>query len=161
MKTINDLLTEHAFFRGIGDDVIASLSSCSKNVHFDRDERLFRTDGPADHLYLLRSGRVALEITTSTHAPVVVETLEPGDLAGLAWLVPPYRWYLDGRAVEPTSAVAIDAGCLRGHCEADPRVGYLVMQRVASAMFDRVQSARVRLLDVYGYPVSAGESDDR
>jgi CRP/FNR family transcriptional regulator, cyclic AMP receptor protein len=150
MRTIADLLAEHPFFRGLPDKVITDLASCSVNRHFQPDELLFRTDDSADRMFALRSGRVALEITSSVRRPAVVETLEAGDIAGLAWLVPPYRWYLDARAVEPTSAVDIDAGCLRRHCEEDPAVGYVVMMRVAQAMFVRVQSARVRLLDLYG-----------
>ncbi len=152
MRTIEQLLAEHPFFRGIGDDVIASLAGCALNVHFRPDEMLFRSDSPADHLYVLRSGRVALEITSSVRSPVIVETLDAGDIAGLSWLVPPYRSYLQCRAVVPTSAISLDAGCLRQHCEDDPRVGYLVMQRVSIAMFERIQSARVRLVDLYGAP---------
>jgi len=83
---------------------------------------------------------------------MIVDTVQAGDLVGLAWLVPPYRWDLDARAVEPVNAVAFDAMCLRTKCDKDPRVGYLLMQRVAGTMHDRIRSARVRLLDVYGVP---------
>ena len=150
MKTIAQLLAEHPFLRGLPDDVIADLAGCALNRHFAPDQLLFRTDDPADRLYVIRTGRVALEVISSVRVPVVVETLEPGDIAGLAWMVPPYRWYLDARAVESTSTISIDAGCLQKHCEEDPAVGYVVMRRVAGYMFERVQSARVRLLDLYG-----------
>ncbi|MGZ4592164.1 MAG: cyclic nucleotide-binding domain-containing protein [Actinomycetes bacterium] len=99
MKSIEQLLSEHPFFNGIGDEVIASLASCARNVHFAPDEILWRTNDPAEHLYVLRRGRVALEITSSVRGAVIVETLDAGDIAGLAWLVPPYHAYLDGRAV--------------------------------------------------------------
>jgi hypothetical protein len=76
--------------------------------------------------------------------------VKAGGVAGLSWLVPPYRWYLDARAVEPTDAIELDAACLRAKCDADPRVGYLLLQRVAHQMYERMQASRLQLLDVYG-----------
>jgi CRP/FNR family transcriptional regulator, cyclic AMP receptor protein len=74
---------------------------------------------------------------------------------GWSWLVPPYRWVFDARAVAPTSAMAFDAVCLRGKCDADPALGFDLMQRVARVMYERLQAARVRLLDLYGAPHGA------
>jgi CRP/FNR family cyclic AMP-dependent transcriptional regulator len=66
--------------------------------------------------------------------------------------VPPYRWAFDARAVEPTAAVALDGACLRGKCDEDPALGYALLQRFSLVMVERLQAARVRLLDVYGAP---------
>jgi CRP-like cAMP-binding protein len=65
-------------------------------------------------------------------------------------LVPPYRWFFDARAVTDVSAVSVDAGCLRAWSEADPALGYGLMQRVAQVMYHRLQSSRLRMLDLYG-----------
>ena len=54
----------------------------------------------------------------------------------------------------PVSATALDGTCLRGKCEADPELGYQLLKRVTDVMYQRLQSARVRLLDLYG-PESA------
>jgi hypothetical protein len=56
------------------------------------------------------------------------------------------------RAVESTSAVAFDGACLRGKCDTDPALGYALMQRVSQVMYERLQAARVQLLDMYGAP---------
>ena len=66
-----------------------------------------------------------------------------------SWLVPPYRWTFDARATAETSAVAFDAACLRAKCAADPAVGY-ELQRFVGVMNQRLQSSRIRLLDIYG-----------
>ena len=58
----------------------------------------------------------------------------------------------DGRAVEPTSVVSLDAACLRGKCEADPRLGYELAMRAAQTMSQRLQATRARLLDMYAAP---------
>jgi CRP/FNR family transcriptional regulator, cyclic AMP receptor protein len=152
MKGIEELIAQTPFFQGLDEETLGIIAACAKNVHFREGDLLFRTDEAADRCFVLRSGRVALEIVGGSGDAMIVDTVEAGDLVGLAWLVPPYRWYMDARAVEPVSAVDFDASCLRTKCELDTRVGYLLMQRVASTMHERIRSARVRLLDLYGVP---------
>ena len=50
----------------------------------------------------------------------------------------------------PVSATAVDGACLRGKCEADVELGYQLLKRVATVMYHRMQSARIRMLDLYG-----------
>lgn len=152
MKSVGQLLAESPFFAGVDADLVAELAGCAQNVHVAQDAYLFHAGGPADRLYVVRRGRVALEIPGSTGGPEVVDTVDDGDVVGWAWLVPPYRWFTDARAVLPTSAVALDAVCLRAACDADPRLGYALLQRVAGVLYRRMQGARVRLLDLYGAP---------
>jgi CRP/FNR family cyclic AMP-dependent transcriptional regulator len=152
MRTITDLIAEHPFFKGLDQGVVTLATGCARNVHFSADEYLFREAAPADHFYLVRSGRVALEFSAPGRQPMVLDTASPGDVVGWSWLVPPYRWFCDGRAVEPTSAVALDGACLRDKCDSDPATGYLLLGRVAHVMYERMQSTRLRLLDLYGVP---------
>ena len=152
MKNLDVLLGEHPLFAGLSDDMRSLLAGCARNVHFSTGDYLFRTGEPADSCYLVRRGRVALELAGAGGHRLVVDTVDAGGVAGLSWLVPPYRWYLDAHAVEPTSAIALDAGCLRATCDDDPRTGYLLLQRLAHAMYERMQSSRVQMLDVYGAP---------
>jgi CRP/FNR family cyclic AMP-dependent transcriptional regulator len=84
------------------------------------------------------------------HGLQVVSTVDEGDVVGLSWLVPPYRWFFDARAVTDVSAVSIDATYLRSRCDADPAFGYALMQRVAQVMYQRLQASRLRMLDLYG-----------
>ncbi len=81
---------------------------------------------------------------------VVVDTADAGNVVGFSWLVPPYRWLFDARAVEDTGTVAFDGRCLRSKCEQDPRLGYELMKLVTQVMFGRLVAARVGLLDLYG-----------
>ena len=39
--------------------------------------------------------------------------------------------------------------CLRGKCEADAELGYQLLKRVTTVMYHHMQSARLRLLDLY------------
>jgi len=152
MRTLAEYLPEHPFFAGLDATAMDLMIGCAQNVHFREGATLFRTGAPADTFYVIRHGRVALEVHDPRHQAMVVATLGDGEVAGWSWLVPPYRWMFDARAVSEVSAVAFDGACLRGKCDQDPVLGYALMQRVAHVMYDRLQDARMRLLDMYGDP---------
>ena len=86
------------------------------------------------------------------------DTADAGDAVGWSWLVPPYLWLFDARAVEPVGAVCFDGVCLRDRCEQDPRLGYELMKLVSQVMLSRLTAARVRLLDLYGDSQGGGAS---
>lgn len=154
MKSIPDLLRDHTFFAGLPDESLGLIAGCGHNVHFDTDERLIAQNEHADTFYVLRRGKVAIEVATPRRGPVTIETIGPNELLGVSWLLPPYRWTFDARAVESTAAIAVDAACLRNKCDQDPAFGYEMFKRFAGLVRDRLQATRLQLLDVYGSDAS-------
>lgn len=150
MKGLQSLLAEHPFFRGLAPDDLELVAGCATNARFEAGEYLFREGEEANRFYLIRHGRVSLEYHEPGHGAVTILTAKEGDVLGFSWLLPPYRWMSDGRALELTRAIAFDGACLRGKCEEDPRLGYDLMKRVTKVMVQRLKSARVQILDVYG-----------
>jgi CRP-like cAMP-binding protein len=150
MKGLQSLLADHPFFRSMKLDDLDLVAGCASNVRFEAGEYLFREGEPANRFYLIRHGQVALEHYAPGHGTVTILTAKDGEVLGFSWLLPPYRWMSDGRAVELTRAIAFDGECLRGKCEEDPRLGYDLMKRVTEVMVERLKSARVQVLDVYG-----------
>ena len=148
--TLEPLLAEHALFRDLSSDYVALLSGCASNVRFAEEERIFRQGEPADRCYLIRNGMVSVEIYSPTTGPVTIQTLGPGEVLGLSWLFPPYKWHFDSRAKEPTRAIALDGKCLRGKCDDDPRLGYELMKRFSALIHARMQAARLQIMDIYG-----------
>jgi CRP/FNR family transcriptional regulator, cyclic AMP receptor protein len=150
METIAQYLPKHPFFAGLDEETVSLLAGCAINVHLRPGEYLFHEGESADRFYVVRHGRVTIELRAPVGGGAVLDTAQEGDVIGWSWLIPPYRWMFDARATDETSAVSLDAACLRGKCEADPAVGFAVLKRVAATMAERLQSARVRLLDLYG-----------
>ena len=70
----------------------------------------------------------------------------------MSWLIPPYRWTYDARALERVRAIAIDAACLRRKCEEDHDLGYAMMKRFVPALVQQLQATQMQILDVYGTP---------
>ena len=150
MRTIAEYLPQHPFFAGLDDSVATLVAGCAVNVHLRPGQYLFHEGEPANTFYVIRHGRVTIEVRSGAGPSVVVDTAHDDDVVGWSWLVPPYRCRYDARATEETSAIAFDGACLRAKGQADPEVGYALLQRVVAVMADRLHSARTRLLDLYG-----------
>jgi CRP-like cAMP-binding protein len=149
-RTIDRIVADSPVFAGLAPDQLELIAGCARNVRFATGERLFREGDGADTFYLLRRGRVALTLRDPARGELVIETIEQGDVVGWSWLFPPYRWHFDAAVVENVAAVAFDGACLREKCDTDHELGYELMRRFAAVIIDRLQHARVRLLDVYG-----------
>jgi len=150
MATIEEILQEHPFFAGAPAELVRLVAGCARNRMFRAGEYLFHEGDPANEFFLIRQGKVALEINAPGRAPIVFETLTVGDFAGASWLIPPYRWVFDARAVELTRTTGIDAACLRGKCDVDHDLGYEMMKRFLPALVKRLHATRLQILDVYG-----------
>jgi len=144
-----DLLRRHPFARGLSDDLAQRLVPCARLTRFPEGAVIFREGGAADALYLIVSGRVALEQHVPGRGTLQMENLSGGDLLGLSWLFPGGRWTLDARAVEPTEALVLDAGALKALLDADAALGFAVSQHVIQQLYQRLERARLQRLDVY------------
>jgi CRP/FNR family cyclic AMP-dependent transcriptional regulator len=149
-QTLERVLAEHPLLRGCQPQYIQLLAGCASNARFNAGEVIFRQGDQADLFYLIRQGKVALEVPDSAGGPIIIQTLTEGDVLGWSWAITPYRWHFDARSVELTRAIALDGKCLREKCEVDHDLGYEVMRRVTHVMEHRLQATRLQLLDVYG-----------
>jgi CRP/FNR family transcriptional regulator, cyclic AMP receptor protein len=150
VRGLHQLVCEHPFLAGIARDHCALLCGCARNIRCDKASYLFREGDPADRFFLIRHGRVALEIMAPGRGPLRLLTLGEGEIVGVSWLVPPYRWIFDAQALEVTRAVAIDARCLRDKAESDHDFGYEMMKRFMTLLVERLHAAQLQVLDVYG-----------
>jgi CRP-like cAMP-binding protein len=149
MESLEPILAKHAFFERLEADYLKLLVGCASNVRFSAGAYIFRQGEEASHFYLIRQGRVALEIHAPQRPPIVIETLDGDDILGWSWLIPPHLWRFDARIVDNTRAIALDGKCLRAKCEEDHDLGYELLKRFAHIVTQRLQATRMQLLDVY------------
>jgi len=149
MSTIGGLLADYPPLSELGGDVLEAMAEHAQLVTFEPGDRVLRTGEPADTFYVMRHGRVAIEVPTNKGGSIVIETLEPGEVLGISWMLPPYRVTFDARCIDACGAIAIDAAAVRDACNADPVLGYALYRHLGGVVRDRLQAARVQLLDLY------------
>jgi CRP/FNR family transcriptional regulator, cyclic AMP receptor protein len=154
MPGLDELIADAPVFANLAPEQVQQVAGCARTEQVDAGTMLFREGGQADRFFLIRTGAVALEIAAPGRDALVISTLQDGEVVGWSWLFPPYRWHFDGRVTVPAGLVTFDASCLRGKCDADPNLGYQLMQRFAASIEERLQATRLQLLDVYGHAVA-------
>lgn len=151
-KQIPEILKEHPFFKDLNEDYIRLIADCGRNQIIAPGNLILEEGKPADHFYLIRQGKVAVEIHVPHRGAVQLQTLQAGDILGWSWLFPPYKWSLDASAIDTVHAIAMNAKCLREKCDKDTVLGYTLMKTFSQIMAERLQSTLLQLLDVYDNP---------
>ena len=149
IEGLDRLLKEHPFFEGMDPKVRQTIAGCAANERFNADEYIFREGGHADRFYLIRHGRVALEIHIPGRDPIIVQTLQEDDILGWSWLTPPYKWRADARALQLVRAISLDAVCLREKYETDHTLGYELFKRFVPIIAQRIEAGRLQMIDIY------------
>ena len=150
VMTLEPIICEHPFFRGLEERHVTLIVGCAKNVRFDEGELVFHEGEPANTFYVIREGRISIEFVVPGRPNANIQTIGKGEVLGWSWLFPPYRWHFNARAVVPVRALAFDGKCLREKCAQDTSLGYQLMSRTASILIERLQATRLQLLDLYG-----------
>ncbi len=150
MQTLEPIIAEHPFFRGLAAQYLQLIVGCAKNIRFKADEQIFREGEDANEFYLIRRGTVVLEVHEPGRQPISIQTIGEGDVLGWAWLFEPYKWHFSAKALEITRALAFDGVCLRTKCDEDHDLGYELMKRFANIITQRLQATRLQMLDVFG-----------
>lgn len=148
-RTLEEIIAEHTFFADLESYYTNLIVSCASNVRFEAGKYIFREGEEANEFYLIRHGRVAIEILPPHRKAIVVDTVGEGEILGWSWLLPPYVWRYNARATETTRAIALDGRCLRNKCEQNHDLGYELLKRFAQVINRRLDAARFQLMDIY------------
>ena len=124
------------FFAGLKPEWLERLAGCATPRAYAEDTYLIREGGAAGQCQVITQGHIALEIAAPGRPPVVFLTLGRGDVVGISWLAPPFRW-------------SFDAVCLNEMFESDHEFGYVMMKRFLPVLVRRLQATRLQVLDVY------------
>jgi CRP/FNR family cyclic AMP-dependent transcriptional regulator len=150
METLEPILAEHPFLKGLESHHVQLIVGCASNMRFDAGQFILREGEEANQFYIIRKGKVALEVFSPEQGSIIIDTLVDGEVLGWSWLIPPYYWRFDARAVDLTRVIALDGKCLRTKCEEDHHLAYELLKRFAAIMEQRLQATRLQLMDIYG-----------
>ena len=147
-NAILESVTNHPFTQGLLPEHCETLASLGRETSFGRDEIIFREGDPKHEFFLLLTGRVALEMVVQGRT-LRVHTREAGDELGWSAVLMGGGKRFQARALEPVTALAFDGYRLLERCREDHHFGYKIMHRLLGVVSERLQAARMQVLDVY------------
>jgi CRP-like cAMP-binding protein len=140
----------HPFGQHFCTEHVRTLSECAQARVLALGEHLWRQGEQSRACFLIQAGQVALEIRVPNRGTIGVDLIREGEALGWSGLIEPYRWRYDARAITTVRLLALDSERLRAKCEQDHEFGYQLLRRCAPLVSQRLDSARLKLIDFYG-----------
>ena len=148
-EEILEALKKIPFLREMQPTQLKKLNEFAHEIKQKAGTFVTREGTPANALYLIQTGRVALEAYLPGKGATQIEELLPGDLLGLSWFFSAATWQFDARAIESVTAIAFDGVGLRAAMDADPIFGYAFARPMLKELYERLQRSRMQRLDIY------------
>jgi CRP/FNR family cyclic AMP-dependent transcriptional regulator len=145
-------LPEHieavAIFRDLSEEQISMILALSEKETFPPGTTVFHQGDEANRLYIVDSGRVAINtsIQDGKWAPVCI--VSSGGVFGWSCLVPPYQLTASATTFEETTVTRFDRSALKELFTQEPAIGYVMIQNVGGLISSRLKNVRLELIGV-------------
>lgn len=145
MDFVEGILRVSDLFGGLSDDEIKKLLPLCREGVYQAGEVIFSEGDPCHTIYIVASGKVALEMKLRvglTEETITVDTITRGGCLCCSGLIDPYILTATGRTIEKTEVIALDPAKLLDLFEENCEAGYKTMKNLAKVVSSRLQSAR-------------------
>ena len=142
-----EYLSAHEFFSEFSDDVLKFLCECSSTREIKKGQILFRQGENADKFYVVRSGRISIQMPAIMGPTLEIQTLDKDQVLGWSWLISPYKWNFQTKAEEDSELLQFDGAAILARCEQEPKFGYELLKKFAALMSVGLNAARQKMMD--------------
>jgi len=111
-----EALRKSDLFEGLGDEELLAIARLAREEKYDAGSVVFRENDPANYLYIVREGRVAILIDIGRTKQTVIDTISRNGSFGWSAMVPPYIYTSTSRTLEPTRVIVLSGQELRELC---------------------------------------------
>jgi len=142
-----ELVRRYTFFAGLNLDQITALAKAADEVAAPMGAYFYKEGEELCYCFILRQGQVGIVVQLPRlKKEVITSTLGPGDMFGWAGLVPPHRTTACAKALTTCQVLRFDCCALRPGFEKDCQFGFVMMERVAQVMGERLRDTRMETL---------------
>lgn len=139
-------LSNNFLFSSLEPEELEFLASAATTEHFEPGNVVFHHGERARNFFLILSGQVAIEIPAIEGPTLLLQHLQPGQVLGWSWLIPPYQWSFMARAEQTVDALKFDGEPILQRCESDPKFGYHLLKAFSAMMSERLGHARRQIM---------------
>ena len=146
-QSTTEYLSAHEFFSEFNDDILKFLCACSSIQEIKKGQILFTQGETADKFYVIRNGRISLQMPAIMGPTLEIQTLGKDQVLGWSWLISPYQWNFQAKAVDDSELLQFDGAAILAQCEQDPKLGFELVKKFAALMSVGLNAARLKMMD--------------
>jgi len=140
-------LKRNSIFASLEPEEINFLASAAHSEHMESGHVVFRHGERAQHFYLILAGEVSVGIPAIEGPTLVLQHLQPGQVLGWSWLIPPFQWSFMARAEQSVDVLTFDGSKVLERCESDTQFGYHLLRAFSAMMSERLWHAQRRIME--------------
>jgi len=148
-QSIQELLEAAHFTEGLSSEIISGLAHHARLLRVEAGTVLFAEGEFEDEIFVMLSGRAALEMAVPGRGRVRLLTVGPGELLGWSGLVDEGVMTATALVISEAQLIGLSSSRLLQLSESDHHFGYRLMRQTAMAVSRRLVATRLQLLDLY------------
>ena len=146
-QSITEYLSAHEFFSEFSDDDLKFLCECSSMREIKKGQILFLQGEHADRFYVIRKGRISLQMPAIMGPTLEIQSVDEGQILGWSWLISPYQWNFQTKAEEDSELLQFDGTAILARCEQEPKFGYELLKKFAALMSVGLNAPRQKMMN--------------
>lgn len=143
-----DALRDCPLFTGLSDTQLSALAELSEGAHLQTGQTIFAQDDPADRLYVLLSGRVAIRFKPHDGETLTVTEIGRGGVFGWSAALGRRSYTSSAVCLEAGDALGLRGADLRRLCEMQPETGVIILERLAEVIAQRLRSTHEQVVEL-------------
>lgn len=143
------MLSFGSFLARLSPRVRERLLALGESFRHAEGETIFREGDPALHFFIVKTGRVAIDIHIPGKGRRSILTIGPGDVFSWCAVVEPRIETGTVRTVADSEIIGIKGGTLMDLCREDTEFGFEFYRAVAEVIAGRLTATRLQMLDVF------------
>jgi CRP-like cAMP-binding protein len=138
-----------SFLARFSPRVQQKLLALAETFQFKAGQDIIGEGDSSLYLYIVKSGRVVVEMDVPTKGRRMLRTGGVGDMFSWSALVEPRLATSAVRAMEDTEALGIKGGALMDACREDFELGFELYRAITDVIASRFIATRLQLVDVF------------
>jgi toluene monooxygenase system ferredoxin subunit len=142
----SDLLTRFALIEDFSKDQVDVLKPIIEDVRFETDQIIFNQGDPADHLYFVLDGKVAIRFKPEDGPELTVSEVDQGDVFGWSSALGSHCYTSSAVCLECGVFIRLEGEDLKNLCQEHPETGILILNRLAGVIARRLRGTHEQVV---------------
>ena len=138
-----------SFLAKFSPRVQEKLFALAEGFQFKAGQDIFHEGASSLYLYIIKTGRVAVELHVPSQGRRTIYTASTGDVFNWSAVVEPRLATASVRAVEDTEALGLKGGALMDACREDGELGFELYRAITEVIAARLIGTRLQLLNIF------------
>lgn len=148
-KQLEEILTEMRFTDGMSPTTLQLLAEIAEPESVKAGTVLFREGSHNGDLFLIREGKIAVDINVPGRGKATILTVGPGEFVGWSGLIGDTKMTATATAVEDSEVLRAPSKKLNNVCDQDHEFCHHLMRSLAQALSQRLAATRLQMLDLF------------